>query len=84
MQLPNIPNTFSISRVGQDKWIINLKIFIAPILVIYLTSLLGTIQVEAHVITLGDFVPNTFVKGSITAYILNALLDYARKLIKEA
>lgn len=63
-----------------DKWLINGLVFIAPVMVIYILFVIANINTEG--IQWSDFVPNNFVIGSMTLYVLNIALDFFKKLSK--
>lgn len=62
------------------KWLKNLLIFLTPLGVVYLGSVAMLLQQAGHAISLNDFVPNNATLGALALYVINGLLDYARKL----
>ena len=60
------------------KWWKNTITFLAPVIIIYLTSVVSNIQTADF--SLLDFVPSNFVLGSMTLYLVNVTLDYLKKL----
>lgn len=63
-----------------DKFRDNAILFLAPLGVIYASAIIGLLQVEGHIISLNDFIPNSFQLGAMALYILNSVLDYLRKI----
>lgn len=67
-----------LTRTDQKKVWTNIFIFIAPVLLIYL----GYVQTGiGDGFAWADFVPNAFVAGSITTYLISTLIDIIRKFI---
>jgi len=62
------------------KWLNNLLVFLAPLLVVYLGNIAIVLQQTGHIITFRDFMPNNTATGAIALYVVNGLLDYIRKL----
>lgn len=60
-------------------WFHNAKLFAAPVLIMYLTGVIGVVGVEGHIISVNDLIPSTFTQGGIALYILNSALDWVRK-----
>ena len=73
-------NNITLNKVQQHKWFNNLLVFLAPVGVIYLTTVIGAIQSDGHVFTAKDLIPTTFAQGGIVLWFLNSALDYLRKL----
>lgn len=71
------PNDFD--RVDVKNWAHNFLIFLAPLAVMYLGSVIGFIQTEGF--SLKVFIPNSFLQGGMILYILNTALDFFRKYI---
>lgn len=72
----------TLNSTDIKNWSTNLLIFIAPIVMLYITGVLGIIQLHGHVITLTDFIPNNVSLIGMLVYLLNAVLDLFRKLIE--
>lgn len=64
----------------QSRFVKNLAVFLIPMFIIYLGSVTGQMSVPNHVFGAGDFIPNTLTVGSILTYVMNALIDFKRKL----
>jgi len=73
-------NKLTLNKPQQIKWIKNLLVFLAPVGILYLTTITGVISQSGHEFTVRDFIPNTFAQGGIILWFLNAALDYLRKL----
>lgn len=70
----------TLTKKDQSKWLHNLLVFLAPLGVLYLTTVIGVISQESHVFSWQDLIPTTFAQGGMVLWILNTLLDYLRKL----
>lgn len=70
-------------KLDVMQWGKNLRKFIAPLGVIYVTSVIGIVSQEAHNISIQDLIPSTFVMGAMSLYILNSLLDLFNKWSQE-
>lgn len=64
----------------QKKWYHNLLMFLRPVAVLYITAVIGLIGLNNGVVKVEYFIPNAFVLGGITLYVLNGALDYLNKL----
>lgn len=71
---------FKLSKNNNSKFIYNLKLFLAPVAIIYLVAVVGIINANGGSVKIEDFIPNSFTLGGITLYVLNNALDYLRKL----
>ncbi len=69
-----------LSATNQGKFLNNVLVFIAPVLTIYLVSIVGIIQAHNGAIVIADFVPTSFTWGAMTLYVLNVVLDFLKKL----
>lgn len=70
-------------KLPESKWekfLHNATVFLAPLGILYLTTIIGVISQSNHVIHPNDFVPNSFALGGMVLWVLNAALDYLRKL----
>lgn len=73
-------NKFTLDKKLQTKWLNNILVFLAPVIALYLTTVIGVISQDNHVFKLLDFIPNAFARGGIVLWFLNVGLDYIRKL----
>lgn len=69
-----------LTKVNQNKWYHNTLVFLAPVGVIYLVAVVGVFSANEGAFSVEAFIPNQFVVGAMTLYILNAALDYLRKI----
>ena len=69
-----------VSKLDWDKWIDNTLLFIRPLAVIYLGSVV--VGINADGFQLSDFNPDTVVIGAMVLYVLNVLLDFFKKFKK--
>lgn len=67
-----------LTKRDYKKWLTNAGIFIAPVAVIYLGSVVNAIGDGGFQWT--DFSVNTIVAGSMILYVVNTILDFFRKL----
>ncbi len=56
-------------------------IFVAPLALLYLTQVTGTLQTAGHVISLKDFIPTSFTTGAVALYVVNYLTNLIHKFI---
>lgn len=73
-------NKVTLSSPLQDKWVHNLLVFLKPVAVLYIVAVIAVIGANGGVVKLTDFLPNAFMLGGATLYILNGALDYLNKL----
>ena len=73
-------NQVKLSVPQQGKWLRNLLVFLAPLGILYLTTVAGVISANPKGFEVNDLIPNTFAQGGLILWILNAALDYLRKL----
>lgn len=73
-------NAIKLDAPSQSKWFDNLLVFLRPVVVLYVGTVIGIITLHNGAINLTDFIPTTFTMGGIVLYLLNAILDYFRKL----
>jgi hypothetical protein len=71
---------WKLNKPELKKWFHNLQVFLAPVIVLYLTTVVGVISQAGHAFSFQDLIPNTFAQGGIVLWFLNAALDYFRKL----
>lgn len=71
-------NKLTLNKTQSTKWLHNLLVFLAPVGVLYLTTVVGAISQAP----LGwfDFIPNEVALGGIILWFLNTALDYLRKV----
>jgi hypothetical protein len=43
----------------------------APVLLIYVTAVMGVLQTEGHVFSFRDFIPSTFTQGGIATWFIS-------------
>ena len=67
------------NKADWNKWVHNLLVFLAPLGIIYLTSLLGVLNTPDHRLVIEDLYPTQMVIGAIALYLVNAMLDLLRK-----
>ena len=80
MEKEVISKRFVLTREDMKSWLNTALLFLAPVLLIYITYVL---QNMADGFTWSDFVPNMIVQGSMVAYVLNELLALIRKFLGE-
>jgi hypothetical protein len=65
------------NQADLEKWGHNLVVFLTPVFVIYLASIAGRLGTG---FSLSDFVPNGLDVGAMALYVVNAGLDFFRKV----
>ena len=75
--VPKESPRWSLNKEDIRKWGINALIFIAPVGIIYLSSVSGAIGDLGF--TWSDFRITPTVAGAMTLYVINVLLDVFRK-----
>ena len=70
-----------VNREDLTRWVNNLLIFLAPVGILYTTSILGILQQPDHLISLKDFVPSKMVQGGMIVYVLSTIQDLLRKFM---
>lgn len=68
-----------LSKTDRKNWVVNMKRFIAPVIILYLMQVISTIGLDGHVVTTGDFLPNQYTQGGILLYVMNSTLDVVTK-----
>ena len=56
-------------------------IFLAPVVLIYLTQVTGALSVQGHEFSYKDLIPSTFTQGGMVLFVLNRITDIIRKYI---
>ena len=72
---------WSLNSIDINKWIENAFTFIAPLMVIYIGSVINNINDGGF--SWDDFEINTIIDGALILYILNVVLDFFRKFLKD-
>lgn len=84
--MPGLSKKYTLMAEDKQKWIRNqltfLKPMIAYVMFLYLSPIVVVLQQPGHITTLNDFVPSQLVITAIVFYIVNALFDLSRKLMK--
>lgn len=62
----------------MTKWGKNTLIFLAPVLIIYLASIIPSIQEDG--LQVADFAISASVSGAMVLYVINVVIDILRKL----
>lgn len=55
-------------------------VWLSPVILMYLSSVLGTIQQDNHVFSWNDFVPTTLTMGGLVAWFIGRFQDLLLKL----
>lgn len=74
---PSSPR-WSLNALDMTKWGKNTIIFLAPVLIIYLASIIPSIQEDG--LQVADFAITNTVSGAMALYVINVVLDILRKL----
>lgn len=70
---------YTFNRKDLEAFIKNALWFTAPVILIYLVSVLTLITTPNHVMRLVDFIPNEATKTAIVVWILNRFVDFFRR-----
>jgi hypothetical protein len=73
-------NNLALTKTQGDKFLHNLLLFLAPLGILYLTTIIGVISQPYHNFKLNDLIPNQVAVGGMILYVLNTALDYLRKI----
>lgn len=73
------PAHYKMTKTNWHDWFHNAKLFAAPVIIMYLTSVIGTISQDGHVFAVQDLYLTTFMQGGIVLYLFNSALDWVRK-----
>lgn len=71
---------FKLNKTNQNKFLHNLKVFLAPVGIIYIVAVVGVFTANNGAFSLEAFIPNQFTLGAVALYVLNSALDYLRKV----
>jgi hypothetical protein len=66
-----------------SRWFYNLKVFFAPVALMYLAPILLVVSANPTLINVSMFYPSAEIRGALTLYIINALIDILKKFISE-
>lgn len=66
-----------LNKADIQRWLKNLLVFLAPLAIMYLLQLSGSLQ--NGVLTWESLIPTTTTLGAIQLYVVNGLLDLLRK-----
>lgn len=75
--LPPTSGSNSFNRVDAQNWVHNFILFLSPLAIMYLVSVIAAFQ--SNSVALSNFVPNELLRGGMILYVLNAALDFFRK-----
>lgn len=70
----------TLNKTDQSKFVNNLLVFLAPLGILYLTTVVGAVSQAP--LGFQDFIPNEVALGGMILWVLNTALDYLRKLNK--
>ena len=73
-------NNLKLNPTEWDKFLRDVKRFLVPVGILYVTTVSATIGLQGHVVTLRDFIPNQLMIGGILAYLLSQAQNYLTKL----
>lgn len=70
--------SLSMSKADWNKWISNIILFIKPLAMLYLATVIYNVQVPGHQFVLQDLYPPQMTLA-IVLFVLNSLYDFFRK-----
>lgn len=74
---------FVMNTIDWRDWFHNAKLFLAPVIIMYLTGVTGILMTDGHVFSIEDLYITKFMQGGIVLYLLNSTLDWVRKWTRE-
>lgn len=72
-------NKWKFNIEDYQAWVKNALWFTAPVILIYLVSVLTLITQPEHTMRLIDFVPSEATKTAIVVWLLNRAVDFFRR-----
>jgi hypothetical protein len=72
-------NKWQFNIADYQAWVKNALWFTAPVILIYLVSVLTLITQPEHTMRLVDFVPSEATKTAVVVWILNRAVDFFRR-----
>lgn len=73
----NQSTKWNLSVADVERWLRNAGVFLAPVAVIYLLSIVPLLQ---NGFSWSAFVPDPMVVGAMVLYLINTALDFFKKL----
>jgi cell shape-determining protein MreC len=70
---------YSLTTADLKKWGTNLLIFLAPVVLIYLLSVIAVVNSAG--VSVAAFVPAPATVGAMVLYVLNGIVDLIRKYV---
>lgn len=85
MNLNNFKGTGTgqITNTQVKDWKRNLLVFLAPVGIMYLVSVVGLMSANNNMFDPRYFIPSAMVQGGIILYVLNGILDILRKFLSD-
>lgn len=68
---------YTLNKVDFKRVLNNSLVFLAPLLLIYLGSVVSSIDNGGFALT--DFIPDNIVIGAMVLYVLNTMMDVLKK-----
>lgn len=69
------------NKADFNAWVANAMWFTAPVILIYLSSIVSSLEKPDSVLSLSIFVPNHTTQVAMVLWLLNRAVDYFRRLI---
>ncbi len=69
-----------LQNVDWSKWSWNMEVFLAPLGIIYVGSVIAMLHANQDIFTLSILVPDPLVQGAMVLYVLNSVLDLLKKI----
>lgn len=69
-----------LTKTQSNKFAHNVLVFLAPLGILYLSTIIGTVSQPFHNFSFMDFVPGQVAQGGLILYVLNAIMDFLRKI----
>ena len=69
-----------LNQTNKQKFITNLKRFLVPLAILYVTMITGKLALDGHVVALEDFIPGSGMVTATILYMMNGVYDYLLKI----
>lgn len=74
---------FTLNERDWKAWFKSAVVWFAPVALIYITAILGVLQLPNHEFSLKDFIPSTFTQGGIATWFLMRIQDIILKFVDD-
>lgn len=78
-KIPMVSKRFDFNIADYQAWVKNALWFTAPVILIYLVSVMSVVTEPGHTMKLVDFAVSEMTKTAIVVWILNRAVDFFRR-----